>query len=311
MSELHAATALASFDYLEERIAERNRLAERYRKVFGGLPGIDFPVVADGDRSTYKDLTIVIDPEAFGMDAAGAGLRTEGIQTRLVPLPARPPPARLPVAGPGQRATARHRPGRRPRPHHAAVDGNDRRAGRRRRPRPGPAGGQPGRLSAHALHRDPPRRRVRHRARADRRRARLLRAHLVPRGVRRPRAQPGPRPGQPLVQPPQGTLRGMHYQARPPRGGQARALHPGGDLRRHRRPAPRLADVPGRFGAELPRRQPDDALRARRLRPRLPDPGRRHRGRLPDVGGLRAAHGQGRSLRRSRVRHRVAGAGPR
>ena len=89
MSELHAATALGSFEDLEERIAERNRLAERYRKVFGGLPGIDFPVVADGDRSTYKDLTIVIDPEAFGMDAAGvaSALRAEGIQTRRYYFP--------------------------------------------------------------------------------------------------------------------------------------------------------------------------------------------------------------------------------
>jgi dTDP-4-amino-4,6-dideoxygalactose transaminase len=84
MSELHAATALASFEDLEERITERNRLAERYRKVFGELPGVDFPAVADGDRSTYKDLTVLIDPEAFGMNAAAVGqaLRAEGIQTR-------------------------------------------------------------------------------------------------------------------------------------------------------------------------------------------------------------------------------------
>jgi dTDP-4-amino-4,6-dideoxygalactose transaminase len=84
MSELHAATALGSFDDLEERIAERNRLAERYRKAVDGLPGIDFPAVADGDRSTYKDLTILIDDVAFGMDAAAVAraLAAEGIQTR-------------------------------------------------------------------------------------------------------------------------------------------------------------------------------------------------------------------------------------
>jgi dTDP-4-amino-4,6-dideoxygalactose transaminase len=84
MSELHAATALASFEDLEERIAERNRLAERYRKVFRELPGVDFPVVADGDRSTYKDLTVLIDREAFGMDAAAVAraLAAEGVQTR-------------------------------------------------------------------------------------------------------------------------------------------------------------------------------------------------------------------------------------
>jgi dTDP-4-amino-4,6-dideoxygalactose transaminase len=84
MSELHAATALASFEDLEERIGRRNQLAERYRKVLAGLAGIDFPMVAEGDRSTYKDFTILIDTEGFGMDAtevAGA-LAAEGVQTR-------------------------------------------------------------------------------------------------------------------------------------------------------------------------------------------------------------------------------------
>jgi dTDP-4-amino-4,6-dideoxygalactose transaminase len=84
MSELHAATALASFADLEERIGRRNQLAERYRKVLDELPGITFPAVADADRSTYKDLTILIDPEELGMDATAvaAALAAEGIQTR-------------------------------------------------------------------------------------------------------------------------------------------------------------------------------------------------------------------------------------
>jgi dTDP-4-amino-4,6-dideoxygalactose transaminase len=84
MSELHAATALASFDDLEERIGRRNQLAARYRKVLGGLPGIAFPLVADGDRSTYKDFTVLVDADQFGMDADGAAkaLAAEGIQTR-------------------------------------------------------------------------------------------------------------------------------------------------------------------------------------------------------------------------------------
>jgi dTDP-4-amino-4,6-dideoxygalactose transaminase len=84
MSELHAATALASFDDLEERIGRRNQLAARYRKALGGLPGIAFPLVADGDRSTYKDFTVLVDADQFGMDADGAAkaLAAEGIQTR-------------------------------------------------------------------------------------------------------------------------------------------------------------------------------------------------------------------------------------
>jgi dTDP-4-amino-4,6-dideoxygalactose transaminase len=84
MSELHAATALASFEDLEERIGRRNQLAERYRKVLGHLPGIDFPAVAEGDRSTYKDFTILVEAEQFGMDAAALAkaLAAEGVQTR-------------------------------------------------------------------------------------------------------------------------------------------------------------------------------------------------------------------------------------
>jgi dTDP-4-amino-4,6-dideoxygalactose transaminase len=84
MSELHAATGLASFADLEERIARRNHLAERYRKALGDLPGIEFPTVAEGDRSTYKDFTILVDAERFGMDAAALAkaLAAEGVQTR-------------------------------------------------------------------------------------------------------------------------------------------------------------------------------------------------------------------------------------
>ena len=84
MSELHAATALASFSDLEERIARRNQLAERYRKTLDEVDGIDFPAVTEGDRSTYKDFTVLVDAERFGMDAdaLAAALTAEGVQTR-------------------------------------------------------------------------------------------------------------------------------------------------------------------------------------------------------------------------------------
>lgn len=84
MSELHAATALASFSDLEERIARRNQLAERYRKALDEVDGIDFPAVTEGDRSTYKDFTVLVDAERFGRDAdaLAAALAAEGVQTR-------------------------------------------------------------------------------------------------------------------------------------------------------------------------------------------------------------------------------------
>ncbi len=71
MSEIHAAVALASFDGIEGRIQLRNHLAAVYRSALGGIPGIAFPLVRDGDRSTFKDFTIVIESDRFGTDAAG------------------------------------------------------------------------------------------------------------------------------------------------------------------------------------------------------------------------------------------------
>jgi dTDP-4-amino-4,6-dideoxygalactose transaminase len=84
MSELHATVALASLEGLEERIETRNRLAEDYRKLLSSVPGIWFPEVAEGDRSTYKDFTVLIDPDAFGVSApeVARALEADGIETR-------------------------------------------------------------------------------------------------------------------------------------------------------------------------------------------------------------------------------------
>ena len=84
MSELHAVLALASFDDLEKRIERRNVVAAAYRAHLGPIPGISFPTVPQGDRSTYKDLTVLVDASEFGMSAddLGVALAAEGIETR-------------------------------------------------------------------------------------------------------------------------------------------------------------------------------------------------------------------------------------
>lgn len=84
MSEFHAAVALASLEGLEERIARRNQIAALYRGSLSDVPGVSFPVVPAGDRSTYKDLTIVVDEARFGCDATqlARSLADEGIDTR-------------------------------------------------------------------------------------------------------------------------------------------------------------------------------------------------------------------------------------
>lgn len=84
MSELHAALALRSLEGLDERIERRNGLAAAYRGALEDVPGVDHPAVSDGDRSTFKDLTVMVDPEGFGLDAAALGqaLKAEGVDTR-------------------------------------------------------------------------------------------------------------------------------------------------------------------------------------------------------------------------------------
>lgn len=84
MSEIHAAIALSSLRTLEERIAHRNELADLYRQALAGIDGIGFPILHPGDRSTYKDFTIIVDPGEFGIDAdtLAASLLADGIDTR-------------------------------------------------------------------------------------------------------------------------------------------------------------------------------------------------------------------------------------
>ncbi|MGH9282649.1 MAG: DegT/DnrJ/EryC1/StrS family aminotransferase, partial [Acidimicrobiales bacterium] len=84
MSELHAAVALASLSHLDEAVARRGELARQFAAETQGLPGLVPAAVAEGDTSTYKDLTVVVEPEQFGLGAAelGRALLAEGVDTR-------------------------------------------------------------------------------------------------------------------------------------------------------------------------------------------------------------------------------------
>lgn len=68
MSEYHAAIALESLRSLERFIAARNEVALRYRERLGPIPGLRFQELPEGHRSTYKDMALLIDAEAFGVD---------------------------------------------------------------------------------------------------------------------------------------------------------------------------------------------------------------------------------------------------
>lgn len=89
MSELHAAVALASLVGLDERIAHRAALVAEFRRRTAELPGLRFPEVAEGDVSTYKDLTLIVEPAEFGLTVPelAAALRAEGIDSRRYYFP--------------------------------------------------------------------------------------------------------------------------------------------------------------------------------------------------------------------------------
>jgi dTDP-4-amino-4,6-dideoxygalactose transaminase len=84
MSEMHAATALASLEGFAANQSRRFEIVERYRSGLAPIPGVTVQAVAATDRSTWKDFTIAVDAAAFGVDRDGlrAALAAEGVDTR-------------------------------------------------------------------------------------------------------------------------------------------------------------------------------------------------------------------------------------
>ena len=84
MSEFHAAMALESLVNLDESLERRRFLAGLYRRHLEDVPGIGFQALSARDTSTFKDLTIKVDAEAFGLsrDGLALALLAEGVDTR-------------------------------------------------------------------------------------------------------------------------------------------------------------------------------------------------------------------------------------
>jgi dTDP-4-amino-4,6-dideoxygalactose transaminase len=84
MSEMHAATALASLEQYGTNQRRRFEIVERYIAGLAPIPGVAVQTVAAGDRSTWKDFTIAIDPTEFGVDrdTLRAALAADGVDTR-------------------------------------------------------------------------------------------------------------------------------------------------------------------------------------------------------------------------------------
>ena len=88
--EFNAAMGLAGISLVDDKIRRHNEIAAAYRARLSGLPGIQFQQVEDGNTSTFKDFSILIDPVESGTsrDEVASALSADGIETRKYYSPA-------------------------------------------------------------------------------------------------------------------------------------------------------------------------------------------------------------------------------
>jgi dTDP-4-amino-4,6-dideoxygalactose transaminase len=84
MPEFSALMGTCSLLKLADAVSRRNLLAMLYRERLGKVPGISFQLVRDGNRSSYKDFSIIVSEDAFGLtrDELATVLQAENIDTR-------------------------------------------------------------------------------------------------------------------------------------------------------------------------------------------------------------------------------------
>lgn len=84
MPEFNALMGLGSLEMLETAALNRNETAGLYQEALGRLLGIDFQEVLPGNRNSYKDFSITIEPQQFGLSrhALELALAAENIDTR-------------------------------------------------------------------------------------------------------------------------------------------------------------------------------------------------------------------------------------
>jgi dTDP-4-amino-4,6-dideoxygalactose transaminase len=89
MPELSAVLGLHSLQRLEEAARHRNETVALFHEVLGRLPGIGFQSVRPGDRHSYREISITIDPAQFGLtrDELALALAAENIDTRKYYFP--------------------------------------------------------------------------------------------------------------------------------------------------------------------------------------------------------------------------------
>jgi len=84
MAEFNAILGLASLDMLEESAQQRNQVVGRFRERLERSPGLTFQAIHPDDRCSYKDLSVLVDEDAFGLtrDQLAQALAAENVDTR-------------------------------------------------------------------------------------------------------------------------------------------------------------------------------------------------------------------------------------
>lgn len=84
MPEFNALMGVHSLRKLESAALRRNRVASLYREMLGGIQGLEFQQVSEGNRNSYKDFSITVDEKRFGLtrDDLARALELENVDTR-------------------------------------------------------------------------------------------------------------------------------------------------------------------------------------------------------------------------------------
>ncbi len=84
MEEFNAILGLEGLKQIDRFIAARNRLARRYTSALKQCPGISIPLIEPDCLCTYKDYTIIVDPDVvpFDRDRLAEYLISCGIEVR-------------------------------------------------------------------------------------------------------------------------------------------------------------------------------------------------------------------------------------
>lgn len=84
MPELSALLGLHSLRMLENAARHRNEIVALFKEGLGRLPGLGFQEVRPGNRTSYREFSVIVNPDEFGMsrDDLAAALAAENVDTR-------------------------------------------------------------------------------------------------------------------------------------------------------------------------------------------------------------------------------------